>query len=148
MMLEVSDRLPHKKIGVAAIRNNSGQILIDRRRNKGDMAGLWEFPGGKIEPDETIEECIKREIREELAIEIEVVEPLMTIEHTYTNFRVTLFVYYCNLIRGEPQPIECDEVCWVTPVELDQFTFPEANLQIIKKLQKSFYLSQLTKLKS
>jgi mutator protein MutT len=140
-MPEISARLPHKKIGVAAIRNNRGQILIDRRRSTGDMAGLWEFPGGKVELNETVEECIKREIWEELAIEIEVVEPLMTIEHTYTNFRVTLFVYYCHLLSGEPQPIECDEVLWVTPVELDRFTFPEANLQIIKELQKNFYVS-------
>jgi 8-oxo-dGTP diphosphatase len=134
----MSVQLPHKKIGVAVIRNDRRQILIDRRRNTGDMAGLWEFPGGKIERCETVEECIQREILEELGIEIEVIEPLMEIEHTYPNFRVTLFVYLCHLISGEPQPIECDEVRWVNVTELDRYTFPEANLQIIQELQNTF----------
>ncbi|MGL5870869.1 MAG: 8-oxo-dGTP diphosphatase MutT [Xenococcaceae cyanobacterium] len=134
----MSVQLPHKKIGVAVIRNDRRQILIDRRRNTGDMAGLWEFPGGKIEPDETVEECIQREILEELAIEIEVIEPLIEIEHTYPNFRVTLFVYFCHHISGEPQPIECDEVRWVNVSELNRYTFPEANLQIIQELQNRF----------
>ena len=62
----------HKRIGVAVIKNQQGEILIDRRRKSGEMGGLWEFPGGKIEPGETIEECIEREVHEELAIQISV----------------------------------------------------------------------------
>lgn len=127
---------PHKIIGVAVICNSSGQILIDRRRPIGVMGGLWEFPGGKIEPGETVIECIQREIKEELGINIEVGELLMTIDHTYTHLRVTLTVHMCKHVSGVPQPIECDEVRWVNLDELSQFEFPEANTQIISALKK------------
>ncbi|MDJ0798558.1 MAG: 8-oxo-dGTP diphosphatase MutT [Calothrix sp. MO_167.B12] len=130
-------QLPHKVIGVAVIWNKQGKILIDRRRPEGLMGGLWEFPGGKIEPGETIEECIHREIREELGIQIEVGEHLLTIDHTYTHLRVSLTVHHCRYLQGIPQPLECDEVRWVNLDELDQFTFPQANTQIIHVIQKN-----------
>ena len=135
-MREQKSPLPHKFIGVAAIWNDQNQILIDRRPAKGLLGGLWEFPGGKIEPGETVEACIQREIREELGIEIAVGEPLITVEHAYTHFRVTLHVHHCRHLSGEPQPIECDEVRWVSLEELDQFPFPTANVKIIEALQK------------
>ncbi len=100
------------------------------------MGGLWEFPGGKVEPGESIEACVAREIKEELGIEIAVGESLIAIEHDYTDFKVTLNVHHCEHLSGEPQTIECDEVRWVRPHELDQFTFPEANRVIIKALQR------------
>lgn len=128
--------IPRKQIGVAVIWNDRGQILIDRRRQEGLLGGLWEFPGGKLEPGETVEACIQREIREELGIEIEVGEHLITIEHTYTHFHVTLNVHHCRYLTGEPQPIECDEVRWVSPAELEQFPFPKANVTIIEALQQ------------
>ncbi|MBF2085999.1 A/G-specific adenine glycosylase [Thermoleptolyngbya sp. C42_A2020_037] len=127
--------LPHKQIGVAVIWNEQGDILIDRRKPEGLLGGLWEFPGGKIEPGETVQDCIRREIREELGIEIEVGDRLMVIDHAYTHFRVTLNVYHCRHVSGDPQPIECDEVRWVTAAELDQFPFPKANLQIIEAIR-------------
>ncbi len=135
-MSEKSSFPPHKIIGVAVIWNDQGQILIDRRRPEGVMGGLWEFPGGKIEPGETVEECIKREIYEELGIVIEVGEHLITIDHTYTHLRVTLTVHHSRLIKGIPQPIECDEVRWVSLDKLEQFAFPEANIQIIAALRE------------
>ncbi len=127
--------IPHKLIGVGVIRNDLGEILIDRRLAKGEMAGFWEFPGGKIETTETIEECIKREIQEELAITVFVGNRIMTIEHDYSKFKVTLFVHDCQYIEGEPQAIECQEIRWVTIAELDQYNFPEANYQIIESLK-------------
>ncbi len=126
---------PQKKIGVAVIYDRQGRILIDRRPAKGLMGGLWEFPGGKIEQGETPEECIKREIFEELAIEIEVREHFMTIAHEYSLFHIVLIVHLCHHIGGEPQMLCCDEIRWVKPEELFEFTFPEANLQIVKALQ-------------
>jgi A/G-specific adenine glycosylase len=135
-MTENAAPLPHKQIGVAVIRNDQGQILIDRRPAKGLLGGLWEFPGGKIEADETVETCIKREILEEIGIDIEVGEHLITIDHAYTHFRVTLTVHCCRYLRGEPQPLECEEIRWVTLDELDQFPFPKANTQIIAALRQ------------
>lgn len=128
--------LPHKQIGVAVIWNEQGQVLIDRRRPEGLLGGLWEFPGGKVEPDETIAACIQREIQEELGIEIAVGDHLITIDHAYTHFRVTLNVHHCRHLSGEPQAIECDEVRWVTVDELEQFPFPKANVQIIAALKQ------------
>jgi len=129
--------LPHKIIGVAVIWNEQGNILIDRRRPEGLMGGLWEFPGGKLEADESIEDCIKREISEELGIVVEVGEHLITIDYTYSQFHVTLNVYHCCHKSGEPQPLECDEIRWVTMDELDSYNFPTANFQIIKALRES-----------
>jgi A/G-specific adenine glycosylase len=101
------------------------------------LGGLWEFPGGKLEAGETLEDCIKREIQEELAIEIEVEDHLITIEHTYTDFKVTLNVYHCRYLGGEPQPLECDEIRWVTLDEINQFPFPKANEKIIAALRNN-----------
>ena len=134
-MKETNLAKSHKKIGVAVIYNNQGQILIDRRLNKGLMGGLWEFPGGKLEEGETIEECIKREIKEELDIEINVGNHLITINHDYTKFKVSLIVYLCTHLKGIPQAIECSEIKWVNVDELNNFTFPEANIGIINALQ-------------
>jgi 8-oxo-dGTP diphosphatase len=127
--------LPHKQIGVAVIWDRFGQILIDRRKAGGTMGGLWEFPGGKIESGETVAECIVREIREELAIEITVGEHLMSIDHTYPTFQLTLIVYHCQHISGIPQPIESEEICWVNVSDLDKYQFPAANIAIINALQ-------------
>jgi 8-oxo-dGTP diphosphatase len=134
-MSKTSSFPPHKIIGVAVIWNDQKQILIDRRRPEGAMGGLWEFPGGKIEPGETIQECIQREISEELGIVIEVGEHLITIDHSYINLRVTLTVHHCRHVTGIPQPLESDEIRWVTLEELEQFTFPKANNQIIAALK-------------
>jgi mutator protein MutT len=136
-MLETSDSLPHKIIGVAVIWNQQQQILIDKRRPEGLLGGLWEFPGGKIEPGETVEECIKREIQEELGIEIEVGDRLITISHTYSHFHVTLNVHHCRHLAGIPQAIESDEIRWVTLAEIDSFNFPKANSQIIAALRQT-----------
>ncbi|MEB3312146.1 MAG: A/G-specific adenine glycosylase [Snowella sp.] len=140
---KMSAPLPHKRIGVAVISNDEGLILIDRRPEEGLLGGLWEFPGGKIEPNETVEECIEREILEEIGIKIAVGENLMTIDHAYTHFRVTLNVHLCEYVSGTPQAIECQEVRWVTLDEIDQFPFPKANSQIIAALKERAVSSSL-----
>lgn len=132
----MNSALPQKRIGVAVIRNNRQEILIDRRQDEGLMGGMWEFPGGKIEAGETVAACIKREILEELGIDIEVGEHLITVDHTYSNFHITLIVHHCRHLAGEPQPIECEEIRWVALEEIEQFTFPKANSKIIAALRK------------
>lgn len=135
-MREPTAPLPHKLIGVAVIWNHQGQILIDKRPQKGLLGGLWEFPGGKVEPQETIPECIRREIQEELGIEVEVGDHLITLDHAYTHFKVTLTVHHCRHRRGVPQPLECDQVRWVSLAEIDQYPFPQANVKIIAALRQ------------
>jgi A/G-specific adenine glycosylase len=136
-MSQTRDPLPHKLIGVAVIWNDQGQVLIDKRPQSGLLGGLWEFPGGKVEPNETIAECVVREIQEELGIKIAVLEHFMTLEHAYTHFKVTLSVHHCRHLVGEPQPIECDAVKWVSLDALEQYPFPTANQKIIAALQSS-----------
>lgn len=135
-MSEARSPLPHKLIGVAVIWDNQ-QILIDKRPQAGLLGGLWEFPGGKLEPGETIEDCIRREIKEEIGIEIVVGDRLITIDHAYTHFRVTLQVHHCRYLSGQPQPLACDEIRWVTLDEIDQYPFPKANVQIIAALRQN-----------
>ncbi|MEM8675036.1 MAG: 8-oxo-dGTP diphosphatase MutT [Cyanobacteria bacterium P01_G01_bin.67] len=128
--------LVHKQIGVAVISNKQGKILIDRRREQGEMGGLWEFPGGKIEAGETVEECIVREIKEELDLEIVVGDRLTTITHAYKTFNVTLYVHDCEYLSGTPKALECEEILWVDPSQINQYQFPEANTQIVNLLQQ------------
>ncbi|MGD1953351.1 MAG: 8-oxo-dGTP diphosphatase MutT, partial [Leptolyngbyaceae cyanobacterium] len=135
-MTESRAPLPHKQIGVAVIYDDDGRILIDRRKQEGLLGGLWEFPGGKIAPNETFEDCVRREIKEELDIEIEVNDPLIVIDHTYSHFKVTLNVFNCSHISGEPKPLECDEIKWVTLDEITSYPFPKANSQIIDAIKK------------
>jgi mutator protein MutT len=127
--------LPYKQIGVAVIWDQAGQILIDQRKASGTMGGLWEFPGGKIEPGETVEECIIREIREELAIEITVGDRLISIDHTYPTFHLKLIVHHCQHLSGIPQPIESEEIRWINVSDLGNYQFPAANIAIIQALQ-------------
>jgi A/G-specific adenine glycosylase len=134
----MSNPLPHKHIGVAVIINDQHQFLIDRRPNEGLLGGLWEFPGGKIEPEETAEACIVREVQEEIGIGVKVLRPLISLDHAYTHFKVTLHVYVCRYLTGEPQAIACEEVRWVTLAEMEQYPFPKANSKIIAALQKEF----------
>ena len=135
-MRETRSPIPHKQIGVAVIWNDERQILIDRRRPEGLLGGMWEFPGGKIEPGETVEACVRREIQEELGIEVTVGDRLITVEHAYTHFRVTLYVHHCQYVSGEPRPIECDEIRWVSVDELDEYPFPKANTRIIEAIRE------------
>ena len=134
-MFPETDSLASKQIGVAVIRDDRDLILIDRRLAKGLLGGFWEFPGGKIEGNETVQECIKREILEEIGIEIAVDSHLITIDHTYSHFRVNLQVYNCRYLSGEARAIECEEIRWVTIEELDNYTFPAANQEIIRALK-------------
>jgi A/G-specific adenine glycosylase len=135
-MREPTSPIPLKHIGVAVIWNQQQQILIDQRKQGGLLGGLWEFPGGKIEPGETVQECIAREIREELGIEIAVGDHLITIDHAYSHFKVKLVVHHCRHLSGEPQAIECDAIRWVSLTEIDQYPFPKANSQIIEALRE------------
>lgn len=134
-MIPETDSLASKQIGVAVIRDDRDLILIDRRLAKGLLGGFWEFPGGKIEGNETVQECIKREILEEIGIDIAIDSHLITIDHTYSHFRVNLQVYNCRYLSGQARAIECEEIRWVTIQELDNYTFPAANQEIIRALK-------------
>jgi mutator protein MutT len=125
-----------KRIEVsAALIFHGGKLLITQRHAKAHLGGLWEFPGGKREPTETFEQCLVREIREELGIEISVGELFEEIAHDYPEKSVHLKFFICKLLSGEPQPLDCAAVAWVTQMELDSYLFPAADAQLLEKLK-------------
>ena len=92
--------LPHFDVTAAVIRKN-GRLLIAQRPFGGRLGGLWEFPGGKVEAGETLKQCLRREIKEELGVRIKVGKPIISIEHAYTHFKITLHAFECELVSGK-----------------------------------------------
>jgi A/G-specific adenine glycosylase len=127
--------VPFQVIGVGVVFDPSGRVLIDQRLDEGLLGGLWEFPGGKQEADEPIAATILRELREELAIEVEVGEELISLEHAYSHKRLRFVVHLCRWLSGEPQPLASQQVRWVHPAELEAYPFPAANGRIIAALR-------------
>ncbi len=132
----VKSPLPFQVIGVGIVFNSEGKVLIDQRLEEGLLGGMWEFPGGKQELEEKIEVTIARELREELAIEVEVGELLISLEHSYSHKKMLFVVHLCNWIAGEPKPLESQQCRWVEPNELDGYPFPAANSKMIAALNK------------
>ena len=119
----------------AALVFHDGKLLIAQRHAQSHLGGLWEFPGGKREADETFEQCLVREIREELGVEIVVGELFQEITHDYPEKSVHLKFFICQLLSGEPQPLDCAAVRWVKKTELAAYEFPAADAQLIEKLK-------------
>jgi 8-oxo-dGTP diphosphatase len=119
----------------AALIFHGGKLLITRRPAGSHLGGLWEFPGGKREPGETFEQCLVREIREEVGVEISVGQLFEEITHDYPEKSVHLKFFNCRLLAGEPQPLACAAVRWVTKSELADFEFPAADRQLLAKLK-------------
>ena len=114
-----------------------GRLLITQRRSEDHLGGLWEFPGGKRECDESDEACLFRELREELGIEVEVKELLESIHHDYPEKSVHLKFFRCILLKGEPSLLGCNAIEWVTAVQLSEYAFPDADLRLLRKLRAS-----------
>ncbi len=137
-----SSPMPNQVIGIGVVFNNDGTVLIDQRLDEGLLGGMWEFPGGKKEPEENIKETIVRELREELAIEVEVGELLIALDHSYSHKKLCFVVHICRWISGDPVPLESQQCRWVRPDELNQYPFPAANSKMISALKN--YLQQKT----
>jgi len=125
-----------RPIAVAAgLVFRGGLLLITQRRADDHLGGLWEFPGGKIEPFESPEECVIRELREELAIEVEVIGLTETIVHDYPEKTVALQFFHCRCLRGEAQPLGCQALAWVRREQLSTYSFPAADAQLLARLE-------------
>jgi 8-oxo-dGTP diphosphatase len=120
---------------VAAIIRRGAQILITRRFDHVHLPGLWEFPGGKVEAGESLTGALEREIGEELGLRIHVQDEFLTVDHDYPTKSVRLHFFNCSIVDGEPRPIEVADIRWVDPEDLGQFDFPEADKELIAKLQ-------------
>jgi 8-oxo-dGTP diphosphatase len=125
-----------KPVQVAAgLIMKDGRYLITRRKAGVHLQGLWEFPGGKREPGESLEECLKRELREELGIEITTPVLFHVVRHDYPEKAVELFFFCCSIKAGQPQPLGCDVFRWVRPRDLANYAFPPADETLIKHLR-------------
>jgi len=120
----------------AALIFRDGKILITQRHTSAHLGGLWEFPGGKCEPGETFEQCLVREIQEELGIEIEVGQLLEEISHAYAEKTVRLKFFICKFISGIPQPLDCAAFKWIEKAEMAEFEFPAADARLLEKLRE------------
>ena len=113
----------------------AGKLLITQRHAGAHLGGLWEFPGGKREAGETFEDCLLRELREELGIQVAVVELIETVEHEYPEKRVRLKFFRCAWRAHEPQALGCPAFAWVTREQLAAYDFPAADAQLLEHLR-------------
>jgi len=111
------------------------KLLITKRYDDAHLGGLWEFPGGKREPNETFQQCLVRELHEELGIEVTVGKLVESITHDYPGKTVHLKFFVCEWKKNEPQALGCSECKWVTAEQLPQYDFPEADARLLKRLQ-------------
>ncbi len=115
----------------------ASRLLIAQRPLDGMLGGMWEFPGGKLEPsDSGLADCLRREIAEELGIEIDVLEPVTTVPHAYTHFRITLHAFHAQHAGGAPRALDCADWRWVSWDELAEMPFPVTDQKIIQTLQQ------------
>jgi len=125
-----SESLLHVAVGV--IRGGDGKILITERAKHVHQGGLWEFPGGKVESGESVQDALRRELLEEIGISVEASAPLIKIKHDYGDRHVLLDVWNVTAFSGDAKPCEGQAMRWVVPDRLETFSFPAANRPIIK----------------
>ena len=119
-----------------AVIERRGTILICQRHNHDSFGGYWEFPGGKREPGESWERCLRRELREELGVAVRAVSHYGWMRHEFENGTVSFRVFRCAIARGTPRPLDAQAIRWVLPHELANYQFPPANQALIQRLTK------------
>jgi mutator protein MutT len=125
---------------VAAIILQNQQVLCAKRPGNGVLGNLWEFPGGKVEPGETLEEALHREIKEELSIGIRIQEPFMSLVHTYPTHTVQVHTYLCEWASGDMIPLVHSDIRFVTIEDLDELEWVAADDPVIAALKKKLLL--------
>jgi 8-oxo-dGTP diphosphatase len=133
-----ADALPIIPIVCAALIDAGGKVLLQQRPKGKAMAGLWEFPGGKISPGESPETALCRELREELGIDVEetAVEPFGFASHRYDSFHILLLLYRCRDWQGDPAAREQQTIAWVEPAAMSGYSMPAADEPLVALLQQ------------
>ena len=119
---------------LAAVIERDGRFLVTRRREGTHLSGYWEFPGGKCERDETHEQCLARELLEELNVGADIGPEIMTTEHAYADRTVRLHFRSCRL-HGAPVPMLGQDMKWVARQDLESLPFPDADRALLEKLR-------------
>ena len=122
-------------VAVGVILDSEQRILITRRASDAHQGGLWEFPGGKLEPGESLQQALARELGEELGIEIGRTSELLQVNHDYGDKQVLLDVHVVWEHSGEARGLEAQPLCWVPAAQLPDYTFPAANVPIVEAVQ-------------
>lgn len=125
----------HVVVGI--LTNANGEVLIAQRPMQKFMGGLWEFPGGKREPHETVFQALQRELHEELRIHVITAKPWLRVHYSYPDQTVYLDTWQVTRYSGELHGMEGQAFQWILPSDAGKFTFPEGNAEIIKKLQSN-----------
>lgn len=133
---------PVVRVAVGIIRDSAGAVLIARRPDRAHQGGLWEFPGGKMEGSETAEAALRRELREELGIDVQSAEPWLQVRHAYTDKTVLLDVWLVTAYRGEPHGREGQPLLWVRPTDMETLAFPAADAPIVARLVERDQIAQ------
>jgi 8-oxo-dGTP diphosphatase len=122
-------------VAAAVVRDGAGRYLITRRLPNTHLAGLWEFPGGKCDPGETLEECLRRELHEELGAEFAVGEKIDAVVWRYPEKIVALHFFRCTLVAGTIEPRAAQALVWVEPERLADYDFPPPDQALIARLR-------------
>ena len=121
-------------VAVGILIDDAGRVLVTCRAPDAHQGGLWEFPGGKVEAEETLLEALARELSEELGVRVESTEPLLVLEHDYGDKQVRLDVHRVTHWSGQPRGLEGQPLAWQRPEQLRDWAFPAANRPILERL--------------
>ncbi|MDX1537689.1 8-oxo-dGTP diphosphatase MutT [Arsukibacterium sp.] len=138
---QLTDTLPQLHVAVGVIIRQQAQhkqVLLALRSSKQHQGGKWEFPGGKVEPGETVEAALARELQEELAITVLQARPFMQLNYTYPERQVKLDIWLVTDFSGTPAGLEGQPLQWANVSDLAAISFPDANQPIVERLQQDF----------
>jgi len=125
----------HHHVAIALIHHH-GRWLVQQRGDGGHLAGAWEFPGGKVEPGESVESALHREVAEEVGIAVTILRPAPPVDHDYGDRRVTLHPFLCAPATGEAVGREGQPLCWLTVEEIARLEIPAANQALLSEMEE------------
>jgi len=125
-----------KNIEVVAAIFRKENTIFATEKGYGEFKGYWEFPGGKVEPGESLEEALRREIREELQVEIHIEEKFTELDYDYPHFHLTMHCYFCSVLSGEITLVEATDARWLKKEELNTVNWLPADISLIEELKK------------
>jgi len=129
-----ASKIPHRQAAAAVIRNAKGMLLVVQRSASGLLASLWKLPGGFVEKGENMEKSLKHNVKEELGISIQPGKHLLSVNHTYSHFRVTLHAYECHSLKGTPKPLGCQNWRWTSPADLKKLPLSRIDRLILEEI--------------
>jgi A/G-specific adenine glycosylase len=126
---------PHHNVTAGIMKDGRGRLLIVQRPPRGLLGGLWKLPGGRQKAGESLEACLHREIRQELGLDVAIEQPLLSVNHAYTHFRITLHAFQCRRQKGRPEALDCSGWRWTSWAGLDNLALSRADRKVLEGLK-------------